>query len=327
MSDRYDDYGRNSQGRRGEGRDYREGHERESGREEQDYRNQGRGSWREEQERSGGRGEWGRDRERSEEPYYGGSRGESGGSRGEYGGGSRGSYGSRGEYGSNWRGEYGGSQGEYGGRRDFSGHRGEYAQNDYGRSGERDWRPREPEWQSHRTEWGRERTGHEGLFGTGSQGFGTGYRSGEMSSSFSGGGSYTGFGSSGSESYSGGAGAYGQQRGRFSGKGPKGYQRSDERIREDVCERLTHHPEIDASEIDVKVNNGEVTLTGTVDERQAKRMSEDLVESISGVKDVHNQIRVREREMAGAGTHQQSGQSSGSAGSSTSGKEQTGNRR
>lgn len=43
------------------------------------------------------------------------------------------------------------------------------------------------------------------------------------------------------------------QRGPHAGRGPKGYQRSDERIREDVCDRLTEHPAIDASEIEVEV--------------------------------------------------------------------------
>ncbi len=82
------------------------------------------------------------------------------------------------------------------------------------------------------------------------------------------------------------------QQGEHSGRGPKGYQRSSERIREDVCERLTQHGQIDASEIDVQVQEGEVTLAGTVDTRQAKRLAEDTAFSVSGVRDVHNQLRV-----------------------------------
>jgi hypothetical protein len=93
-------------------------------------------------------------------------------------------------------------------------------------------------------------------------------------------------------SFSGGLGSY-SDRGRFAGRGPKGWQRPDERIREDINERLTEHPEIDASEIEVQVRAGEVTLTGTVDDRHAKRMAEDLAERVSGVKDVHNNIRVQ----------------------------------
>jgi hypothetical protein len=80
--------------------------------------------------------------------------------------------------------------------------------------------------------------------------------------------------------------------GRFVGRGPKGYRRSDDRIQEEVNEELTRHPEIDASEIEVQVENGEVTLTGKVEDRQQKRLAEDLAERCSGVNDVHNQLKV-----------------------------------
>ena len=80
--------------------------------------------------------------------------------------------------------------------------------------------------------------------------------------------------------------------GRFVGRGPKGYKRSDERIREEVNEELTRHPDIDASELEVQVQNGEVTLAGKVEDRHQKRLAEDLVERISGVNDVHNQLKV-----------------------------------
>jgi len=76
------------------------------------------------------------------------------------------------------------------------------------------------------------------------------------------------------------------------GKGPKGYRRSDERIQEDVSEALTQHHELDASDIEVKVNNGEVILSGSVAERQFKRMAEDIAERCPGVRDVRNDIRV-----------------------------------
>jgi osmotically-inducible protein OsmY len=99
------------------------------------------------------------------------------------------------------------------------------------------------------------------------------------------------------------SGNYGPQqsgmRGRFSGRGPKGYQRSDQRIQEEINDRLTDHPEIDAYEIEVKVNGGEVTLTGFVNERFAKRLAEDCVESVGGVKQVHNQIRVQQESGTG----------------------------
>jgi BON domain len=80
--------------------------------------------------------------------------------------------------------------------------------------------------------------------------------------------------------------------GQHVGRGPKGYQRSDERIKEDVCERLTQHGEVDASDIDITVSNGEVTLQGSVANRWAKRMAEDVAENVSGVREIHNRLRV-----------------------------------
>lgn len=79
----------------------------------------------------------------------------------------------------------------------------------------------------------------------------------------------------------------------FFGKGPKGFKRSDERIKEEVCEALYRDHSIDASEIDVAVQGGEITLTGTVTERRMKRLAEDCVEAISGVTDVRNEIKVQ----------------------------------
>ena len=85
-----------------------------------------------------------------------------------------------------------------------------------------------------------------------------------------------------------------EQRERTShrGKGPKDYKRSDERIREDVSDRLSDDHHIDASEIDIKVSGSEVTLTGTVDSKEMKRRAEDIAESVSGVTNVQNQLRV-----------------------------------
>ncbi len=85
------------------------------------------------------------------------------------------------------------------------------------------------------------------------------------------------------------------QRRGFAGRGPKGWSRSDNRIREDINERLTEHPYIDASDIEVQVSQSEVTLTGTVEDRQAKRLAEDIAEGVSGVKEIHNQLRLQPR--------------------------------
>ncbi|HEX8039742.1 MAG TPA: BON domain-containing protein [Chryseosolibacter sp.] len=80
--------------------------------------------------------------------------------------------------------------------------------------------------------------------------------------------------------------------GQYRGKGPRNYSRSDERIREDINDRLSDDPFIDATDIEVAVSNGDVTLTGAVDDRSAKRRAEDLAESVSGVKNVENRLRV-----------------------------------
>lgn len=84
----------------------------------------------------------------------------------------------------------------------------------------------------------------------------------------------------------------------FYGKGPKGFKRSDERILEEVSEALFHDHSVDASEIEVSVNDGEVTLTGTVTERRMKRLAEDCVERVAGVTDVKNEIRVQPASFA-----------------------------
>jgi osmotically-inducible protein OsmY len=85
-----------------------------------------------------------------------------------------------------------------------------------------------------------------------------------------------------------------RRMGAHRGRGPKGYARSDERIREDINDRLSDDSFLDATEIDVTVNNGEVTLTGSVENRIDKRRAEDLAEDISGVKNVQNQLRVKQ---------------------------------
>lgn len=107
-------------------------------------------------------------------------------------------------------------------------------------------------------------------------------------------------------------------RGRFTGRGPKGYTRSDERIREDVSDRLEQHGEIDATEIEVRVSNGEVTLEGTVEDRWMKRMAEDVVEDCPGVKQVNNRIRVQ-----GNGTTGQMGASRGQTSGGNAGTKST----
>ena len=80
--------------------------------------------------------------------------------------------------------------------------------------------------------------------------------------------------------------------GPYTGKGPQGYQRSDERVYEDVCDRLTENGHLDASNIRVQIEKGEVTLEGTVMDRRSKRLAEEIAESARGVRDIHNRLRV-----------------------------------
>ena len=77
------------------------------------------------------------------------------------------------------------------------------------------------------------------------------------------------------------------------GRGPRGYQRADERIQDELHERLTAHGLIDPTDIECRVVNGEVTLTGIVDSRAAKRAAEDLAEDIYGVRQVRNELRIQ----------------------------------
>jgi len=81
------------------------------------------------------------------------------------------------------------------------------------------------------------------------------------------------------------------QRSRF--RAPKGYTRSDERIREEICDTLGRNGRVDPSDVEVQVRDGEVTLTGTIDRLNNKHQIETMVHNVSGVKDVTNNIRIK----------------------------------
>jgi len=134
-----------------------------------------------------------------------------------------------------------------------------------------------------RREWDQERRhGNAGMYGGSPAGSG-----------------YGGWGQStmyGGEAYGAGRGwmssDWSAPSGPYAGRGPRGYTRSDERILEDVCERMTQHGQLDASDIEVRVTGAEVILQGSVGSRHAKRLAEDIAESVSGVREVSNQLRV-----------------------------------
>jgi hypothetical protein len=78
----------------------------------------------------------------------------------------------------------------------------------------------------------------------------------------------------------------------FRGMGPKGYKRNDERISDEVHEHLTEDPYVDATNISISVSGGEVTLSGTVESREAKHRAERAIEDVSGVNHVQNNLRI-----------------------------------
>lgn len=142
---------------------------------------------------------------------------------------------------------------------------------------------------SGRGEFGSSRSGRSGSGSreSGRSGaFGGSHDGGDFARDAQGGMGYMGRSASGGE-----IGGFGSTE-SYRGRGPKNYKRSDERLTEEICERLTQDHRIDAGEIEVSVSDGEVTLKGQVTDRRQKHMAEDLAESVTGVKDVTNQIRV-----------------------------------
>lgn len=147
----------------------------------------------------------------------------------------------------------------------------------------------------------------EGFFG-GQPSSGEMYPNGYGTSGYAGGGGdYYG---QGSRSGNFGQGGYGTQAGagpagmgflrgdktRRYAPGPKGYKRSDERIKEDVSDRIFQMNMVDSSDVEVSVKGGEVTLTGSVPNRIMKWQLENMIDSLGGVTEVHNQLRVRREE-------------------------------
>lgn len=93
--------------------------------------------------------------------------------------------------------------------------------------------------------------------------------------------------------YIGRVGAIDARRPTFAGGGSKNYKRSDIRIGENVYEALMRDPYLDATDIDVSVKDGEVTLSDEVTDRQARHRAEECVESCPGVRDVHIDLKAR----------------------------------
>lgn len=92
------------------------------------------------------------------------------------------------------------------------------------------------------------------------------------------------------------------REGQNRGKGPKNYKRSEDRIREDVSDKLSDDDILDASDIEIEVSGSDVTLNGEVTSRYAKHRAEDIVEDVSGVTHVQNNLRVKEKTYSDTNT-------------------------
>ncbi len=110
-----------------------------------------------------------------------------------------------------------------------------------------------------------------------------------------------------------------QQREEYRGRGPRNYRRSDDRIKEDINDRLSEGY-LDASDIEVAVQSTEVVLTGTVNSRADKRRAEAVAESVTGVTNVENRLRVKQSDYGRysgtelSGTTSTTGTTTGTAG-------------
>ena len=96
----------------------------------------------------------------------------------------------------------------------------------------------------------------------------------------------------------GGAGDTALVPGPHRGRGPRDWRRTDERIRDDICQWMSEDPRLDAREIDVRVQDGDVTLDGRVEDRRARRLAEDIAVAVPGVRDVFNRLGVGARRSA-----------------------------
>lgn len=235
-------------------------------------------------------------------------------------------------------GEYARPQGNYGGNRGWGSERymGPGSERGYGQEGSYDHgtgagfrQMREDErryMQTHpysQSGGGSQRYGSSGAYDQGSayergsgrqfQGdYGYGYGEQRFGNRGNGGRGYGG--GSGAEEMYGAGGDIGVATGwaapqrRHHGVGPKGYVRSDERLKEEVSDSLMASGELDASEIEVEVSGGEVTLKGSVCCRGDKFAAEQLAESVMGVKDIQNHLRINRsggsqaQEKSGAGS-------------------------
>jgi osmotically-inducible protein OsmY len=68
---------------------------------------------------------------------------------------------------------------------------------------------------------------------------------------------------------------------------------SDREIRAEVEVRLFADPQLDASDVEVTVIDGNITLDGTIEDRAAMHHAADIAETVAGVANVRNNLRLR----------------------------------
>lgn len=80
--------------------------------------------------------------------------------------------------------------------------------------------------------------------------------------------------------------------GPFSGIAPRSYTTGDA-VGQEVALRLTQHGGVDAADIEITSEGGEVLLEGTVDSDETKRLAEEAARSVAGVETVQNLLQVK----------------------------------
>jgi osmotically-inducible protein OsmY len=296
----------------------------------QDYSNQS-GSrrysqeWRDDEDNSydDGRVQYGRSRERDTDEQSGSTgryagygdfgRGDYGGERSGWSGQDR--YGQtgygQGNYGGSQRGRYGEGQGSRGSS-DY-GYSGGESRRRYGQgSGDYGYGQNYGGQRAYGEEWRSPQRGYGGEGRFGGESSRQDYFTGESS------GMSGGMGGMGGVGYAGQG--YGQGMGEHRGKGPKGYQRSDERTKELLCERLREDPHIDPSEVTITVQGGKITLEGTVDSRQTKNAIEEVAEQF-GTQDVQNNLRIQRAQQGMQSSTEMGKQGKGSSDDNTATKQ------
>ena len=69
-------------------------------------------------------------------------------------------------------------------------------------------------------------------------------------------------------------------------------QVSDDRIYDQVRQKLANDPDVKGGGFDVTVKDGVVTLKGTVNDKNAREKAERLTKKVKGVTKVDNQLKI-----------------------------------